>query len=368
MSLRRATLGCSLAAVAAVAVAAAALAGQAAAAAAASTVALRPLVTGLDQPVYVTPAPGDGGRLYVVEQTGRIRVLDRGRLRATPFLDLSAKVSCCGERGLLSMAFDPGYAKNRRLYVNYTDTSGATVVARYRSDGRVALPGSAKTLLRVPQPYPNHNGGGLQFGPDGLLYVGMGDGGSGGDPDGYGQRRDTRLGKLLTIDPASGRVAVAGTGLRNPWRFSFDRATGDLWIGDVGQNAWEEIDRVPAGDLPRNFGWAAYEGRERFKEETLDESMPLLFPVAVYSHDEGCSVTGGYVYRGKAIPSLRGRYVYGDYCSGTVWSLPATATPESGATPRREPWRVQQLVSFGEDAAGELLTVSGSGTVSRLVP
>lgn len=340
----------------------------ASAAPAAPAAKLRPLATGLDQPIYVTPAPGEPGRLYIVEQTGRIKVLDSGKLRATPFLDLSARVSCCGERGLLSMVFDPGYAKNRRLYVNYTDASGATVVARYRSDGRVALPGSAKTLLRVAQPYPNHNGGGLQFGPDGLLYVGMGDGGSGGDPEGYGQRRDTRLGKLLTIDPATGRVAVAGTGLRNPWRFSFDRATGDLWVADVGQNMWEEVNRVSAGSLPGNFGWAAYEGVERFKEEKLDTSMPLVVPVAVYSHDDGCSVTGGYVYRGKAVASLRGRYVYGDYCSGTVWSLPATATSQSGSTPRREPWRVQQLVSFGEDAAGELLTVSQSGTVSRLVP
>ena len=329
---------------------------------------LRPILTGLDQPLYVTTAPGEPARLYVVEQPGRILVAERGTLRAQPFLDVSGLVSCCGERGLLSVAFHPGYAKNHLLYVDYTDANGNTAVVAYRSNGVRALPATARKLLSVAQPYPNHNGGQLQFGPDGLLYVGMGDGGSGGDPENRAQSPQSRLGKLLSIDPAQGDVRVAGIGLRNPWRFSFDGGTGDLWIGDVGQGDWEEVDHVARGALPRNFGWSAYEGLVPFKETTIDRSASLTAPVAVYSHAQGCSITGGYVYRGKAIPSLRGRYVYGDYCSGLVWSLPATAAPGSGAKPRLEPLKVPQLASFGVDAAGELLTVSLGGTVSRIVP
>ena len=344
------------------------VAGAAGAAGASAAPRLRPLLTGLDQPVYVTAAPGEPGRLYVIEQPGRILVADGAKLRRAPFLDVSGLVSCCGERGLLSVAFHPGYAKNRLLYVDYTDANGDTAVVEYRSNGLRALPATARKLLSVAQPYPNHNGGQLQFGPDGLLYVGMGDGGSGGDPENRAQDPQSWLGKLLTVDPATGGVRVAGIGLRNPWRFSFDRATGDLWIGDVGQGDWEEVDHVARGTLPRNFGWSAYEGLAPFKETPVDRSAPLTPPVAVYSHAQGCSITGGIVYRGKAIPSLRGRYLYGDYCSGLVWSLPATATPGSGAKPRLEPLKVPQLVSFGEDAAGELLTVSLGGTVSRIVP
>ncbi len=328
---------------------------------------LRPLLTGLDQPVYVTAAPGGPSRLYVVEQPGRIRVSERGKLRSEPFLDISKLVSCCGERGLLSVAFHPGYATNHRLYVDYTDVDGNTRVVEYRSDGVRVLPASARRLLAVDQPYPNHNGGQLQFGPDGRLYVGMGDGGSGGDPESRGQDTSTMLGKLVAIDVDSGATSLAGRGLRNPWRFSFDRRTGDLWIGDVGQDAWEEVDHVVKGGLPRNFGWSVYEGLVRFKDAPLDKSAPLVRPVVVYSHAQGCSITGGYVYRGKAIPALRGRYVYGDFCSGRIWSLSATARPGTAAKPRLEPWNVPQLSSFGEDAAGELLTVSLAGTISRLV-
>ena len=329
---------------------------------------LRPLLTGLDQPVYVTAAPGEPSRLYVVEQPGRILVVESGKLRTEPFLDIGKLVSCCGEQGLLSVAFHPGYAQNRRLYVDYTDTGGNTRVVEYRSDGVRALPASARRLLAVDQPYPNHNGGQLQFGPDGRLYVGMGDGGAGGDPGNRGQDRTTMLGKLVAIDVDSGATSLAGSGLRNPWRFSFDRLTGDLWLGDVGQGEWEEVDHIVKGGLPRNFGWSVYEGLAPFKDEPLDRSAPLAQPVAVYSHAVGCSITGGYVYRGKAIPALRGRYLYGDYCSGRIWSLPATATPAAPAKPRLERWSVPQLVSFGEDAAGELLTVSLGGTVSRIVP
>ena len=335
---------------------------------AATAAKLRPLVGGLDQPVYVTAAPGEPARLYVVEQPGRIVVVERGKVRGEPFLDVGKLVSCCGERGLLSVAFHPDYARNRRLYVDYTDSGGNTRVVEYRSDGVRVLPASARRLLAVDQPYPNHNGGQLQFGPDGRLYVGMGDGGSGGDPENRGQDASTMLGKLVAIDVATGATSLAGIGLRNPWRFSFDRLTGDLWIGDVGQDAWEEVDHVVKGGLPRNFGWSVYEGLVRFKDAPLDKSAPLVRPVAVYSHAQGCSITGGYVYRGKAIPALRGRYVYGDFCSGHIWSLAATATPGAAAKPRLEPWNVPQLSSFGEDAAGELLTVSLAGAISRLVP
>ena len=363
---RRAAAGavavaCLIAAVAAVAV-------VAVVAAAAPAAKLRPLVAGLDQPVYITAAPGEPSRLYVVEQPGRILVVEGGKVRSEPFLDIGTLVSCCGERGLLSVAFHPGYLTNRRLYVDYTDADGNTRVVEYRSDGVRVLPASARRLLAVDQPYPNHNGGQLQFGPDGRLYVGMGDGGAGGDPENRGQDASTMLGKLVAIDVDSGATSLAGSGLRNPWRFSFDRLTGDLWIGDVGQDAWEEVDHVVKGGLPRNFGWSVYEGRARFKDEPLDKSAPLVQPVAVYSHALGCSITGGYVYRGKAIPALRGRYVYGDYCSGRIWSLAAAVTPSAAAKPRLERWNVPQLSSFGEDAAGELLTVSLGGTVSRIVP
>ena len=330
---------------------------------------LQAVARGLDQPTYATAAPGEPKRLYLVEQTGRIRVLEGGKLRAEPFLDLSAGISAGGERGLLSVAFAPDYATSHRLYVDFTDPSGNTAVVEYRSDGTRALPATARRLLSVAQPYPNHNGGQLQFGRDGLLYVGMGDGGAGGDPGNRAQDLTSRLGKLLTIDTRTGAVAVAAIGLRNPWRFSFDRATGDLWIGDVGQNAWEEVDHVAVAALPVNFGWSVLEGRVRFKDEPLTPGSPLLGPVAVYPHSLGCSVTGGYVYRGTRIASLQGRYVYGDFCSGRIWSLPATVTVRTrGVAPRLEPWTVAQLVSFGEDATGELLTVSQGGTVSRLVP
>ena len=351
---------------AAVLIAAAAAVGVAQAAGA-SAAKLRPLLTGLDQPVYVTAAPGEPSRLYVVEQPGRIRVVERSKLRSEPFLDIGKLVSCCGEQGLLSVAFHPGYAQNRRLYVNYTDTGGNTRVVEYRSDGVRVLPASARRLLAVDQPYPNHNGGQLQFGPGGRLYVGMGDGGAGGDPENRGQDSTTLLGKLVAIDVDSGATSLAGSGLRNPWRFSFDRLTGDLWIGDVGQGEWEEVNHVVKGGLPRNFGWSVFEGLARLKEAPLDTSAPLVQPVAVYPHALGCSITGGYVYRGKAIPALQGRYLYGDFCSGRIWSLAVKAVRGTAAKPRLEPWNVAQLVSFGEDAAGELLAVSLAGTISRLV-
>jgi glucose/arabinose dehydrogenase len=324
---------------------------------------LRTVVRGLDSPTYLTSAPGEPKSLYVVEQPGRILVLTGGRQRV--FLDIRSRVKSGGEQGLLSVAFPPDYTKSRRFYVDYTDTNGNTRVVEYRSNGRIANPASARQLLFVEQPYANHNGGQLEFGPDGLLYVGMGDGGSGGDPGNRAQNLSVPLGKLLRIDPTrpNARWATAGYGLRNPWRFSFDRATGDLWIGDVGQNEWEEIDRRTRAQLARrwNYGWSVLEGRHRFKRESLNRAAPLVAPTAEYSHSAtgGCSVTGGYVYRGAAVPAARGRYFYGDYCNGVVWSL-------KGKQVRKEPFRVPELSSFGEDAAGELYLVSLGGTISKL--
>ena len=326
---------------------------------------LVPVVSGLDAPVHVAVPAGEPGRLYVVEQAGVIRVVVNGRLRAAPFLDIRSLVRSGGEQGLLSVAFHPDYARTRRFYVNYTDLRGDTRVVEYRSDGTRAQPATRRELLRVAQPYANHNGGGIAFGPDGKLYVGMGDGGSGGDPEDRAQDLRSQLGKLLRldVDRAGAKPELVALGLRNPWRFSFDRATGDLWIADVGQGDWEEIDVLRAGwsGLP-NFGWDVWEGRARFEDKPLGPGR-LVQPVAVYSHGAGCSVTGGFVYRGKAVPALAGRYLYGDYCSGTIWSLAAKG---GKAVPRREPFSVADLVSFGEDAAGELYAVSHGGTVYRV--
>ncbi|MBI4172539.1 MAG: PQQ-dependent sugar dehydrogenase [Actinobacteria bacterium] len=330
-----------------------------------AAVRLVPVVRGLDAPVHVAALAGEPRRLYVVEQAGVIRVVVNGRLRAAPFLDIRSLVRSGGEQGLLSVAFHPDYARTRRFYVNYTDLRGDTRVVEYRSDGTRAQATTRRELLRVAQPYANHNGGGIAFGPDGRLYVGMGDGGSGGDPEDRAQDLRSQLGKLLRldVDRAGAKPELVALGLRNPWRFSFDRATGDLWIADVGQGDWEEIDVLRAGwsGLP-NFGWDVWEGRARFEDKPLGPGR-LAQPVAVYSHGAGCSVTGGFVYRGKAVPALAGRYLYGDYCSGTIWSLAAKG---GKAVPRREPFSVADLVSFGEDAAGELYAVSHGGTVYRV--
>ncbi len=286
----------------------------------------RAVVSGLADPVYVTATPTEPGRLSVVEQAGRIVVVENGHRRPAPFLDIRSQVESGGEQGLLSMAFHPNYAEERKIYVDFTDTNGDTRVIEYRVDGERADPATARQLLFVNQPYPNHNGGQLEFGPDGLLYVGMGDGGSGGDPQRHAQNLRSQLGKLLRTNVAAAdpRWEIAGYGLRNPWRFSFDRKTGDLWIGDVGQGDWEET---------------------------------------VYSHSFGCSVTGGYVYRGAAVPAMRGRYVYGDYCSGRIWSLELV---KGKAQVRNEPGRIPELSSFGENERGELFATSLNGTLYRL--
>jgi glucose/arabinose dehydrogenase len=325
---------------------------------------LETIATGLDQPLYVLEAPGEPDRLYVVEQPGRVRTVRAGLVSATPFLDIHAQVSCCGEQGLLSIAFHPDYAKNKRVYVAYTDRAGDSRVVEYRTNGVRVLPATARQLLFVHQPYSNHNGGQLEFASDGKLYFGLGDGGSGGDPQDNGQNLDTRLAKLLRTDPLRVRWEIVAYGLRNPWRFSFDRANGDLYIGDVGQSAWEEIDYSRGGARPANYGWSRYEGRHVFKDTPVNPASPLVFPIAEYSRSDGCSVIGGYVYRGTRIPALVGRYVYGDYCSGTIWSLRVVGGRATAI--RREGITVKSLSSFGVDSRGEIYATSLDGVLYRL--
>ncbi len=332
----------------------------------------QPLVNGLARPVDLQ---ADGsGRLFVIEKVGRIRIIANDQLREAPFLDISERVGSNGnEQGLLGLAFHPQYQQNGRFFVNYTDTNGDTVIARFQVSGdpNVADPGSEVKLLGVGQPFANHNGGVLAFGPDGYLYAGLGDGGSAGDPMGNAQKTDRLLGKVLRLDvdsadpyavPADNPFGneVWTYGLRNPWRLSFDKSTGDLYIGDVGQNNWEEIDFLPAG-LPggANFGWDHREGTHDYEGGGPDG---MIDPVAEYSHPEGgCSVTGGYVYRGS-MPEWNGIYLYGDYCTGMIWGLIRT---EGG-------WQHQLLfdldvtiTSFGQDGSGELYLVSDNGEVLR---
>jgi glucose/arabinose dehydrogenase len=330
---------------------------------------VRTVVAGLDSPVDVTAPRSELGRLYVVEQPGRIRVVVNGKLRAKPFLDIRPLVLSGGEQGLLGLAFHPDYAKNRRLYVDYTDKNGDTRIVEYRSDraGTRALPATRRQLFFLKDPYANHNGGDLVFGPDGKLYAGMGDGGSGGDPENRAQNLSSLFGKLLRFDPVrrGARPVIAAYGLRNPWRFSFDRTTGDLWIGDVGQNMWEEIDHTPrVSPGLENYGWDVYEGNAIFEDKPPDTRGTLVKPVFVYGRDQGYSVTGGFVYRGSAFPALKGLYVFGDYGSGKIWTL----TPNSGGfTPQLQATTVPQLSSFGEDARGELYAVALTGRLYRII-
>jgi glucose/arabinose dehydrogenase len=333
----------------------------------AAAISLRRIASGLEAPLHVTTPRSEPNRLYVVEQAGRIRVLESGRVREEPFLDIRDRVRAGGEQGLLSVAFHPRYASNRRFYVNFTDRDGDTRVVEFRSNGQRALTGTARELLFVDQPYPNHNGGLVAFGPDGKLYVGMGDGGSGGDPENRAQNLGTMLGKLVRIDVdrQAAKPEIAALGLRNPWRFSWDRATRDLYIADVGQNAWEEVHyvrRATRGLI--NYGWDVYEGRARYESKPPSRGR-LVFPIVVYRNGaEGCSVTGGFVYRGRSVPAARGRYFYGDFCSGIIWSLRVVGGKATGV--RKERIRVDQLASFGEDARGELYVVSLGGTIYRL--
>ena len=338
------------------------------------SVALVKIAGTFDQPVYVAAPPGDAARLFVVEKTGRIRIVKDGAVLARPFLDLSGIVSSDGERGVLSVAFDPRYASNRRFYVDYTNTAGDTRVVRYTAsaqDPNRASAASRRVLLRIHQPYSNHNGGQLQFGPDGRLYVGMGDGGSEGDPQGRAQDPHSRLGKMLRLSVGTSpvNVRVYAKGLRNPWRFSFDRKTGALWIGDVGQNKWEEVDYLkPGRPAGANLGWNGYEGTHVYDAAVAARlnKRALTWPVSQYSHSLGEAVTGGYVYRGGAIPSLRGLYVFGDFGSGRVWVMNGpSGTPVALPGADRAAGRIS---SFGEDAAGELYVVDIAGAVYRIAP
>ena len=360
--------------IAALAAAAAVMAGTAGSGNAdtAGTTRLQPIVSGLVDPTYVTSPPADASTLYVVEQAGRIVRVDGGRIAGT-FLDIRDRVGSGGELGLLSMAFHPRYAVNHLFYVDYTDHSGDTHVVEFSAPNGVADPTTARELLFVDQPYPNHKGGQLAFDRAGLLYVGMGDGGTDpnagdtsiGDPGNRAQSMASRLGKLLRIDPtrAGATWQVIGLGLRNPWRFSFDRKTGDLWIGDVGAATSEELDRRPKALLGTlaNYGWSHYEGRTIYNKRIALAAGKLVAPALVYSHSGGsCGVIGGYVYRGSRTPKVRGRYVFGDLCTGVIWSvmlgkrgLPTGAKAFVG--------RVPDLSSFGEDANGELYALSLDG-------
>lgn len=329
--------------------------------------AFRPLVyaQGFDAPVLLTHAPGEPQVAYVVEQSGRIIRID-ARRRRTVFVDVRALVEYGGEQGLLGLAFHPRYARNRLFYIAYTSSSGRNTVARFRSKGAKAVPSSHKILLAVPDPYGNHNGGHLAFGPDGRLYTSIGNGGSGGDPEDRAQNMRSQFGKLLALDVSKSapRWTIAALGLRNPWRFTFDRATGDLYLADVGQNAVEEVNFTPRRSPGlENYGWDLFEGSQRF-ENGRQGPGKLVFPVFEYGHDEGCSVTGGFVYRGSARASEQGRYVFGDYCSGTIWSL--RIADGAADDVREEPFGVENLSSFGENAAGELFAVSHGGTIFRI--
>ena len=322
---------------------------------------------GLDSPLYVTSAPGDPTTLYVVEQVGDVKIVKGGKVTGT-FLDVRSLVKAGGEQGLLGLAFHPGYATNRLFYISYTDGNGDSRVVEYRVPAGGA-PVRTRQLLFVDQPYDNHNGGNLQFDRQGYLYLGLGDGGSGGDPQNRAQNLSTRFGKLMRTNPLRrpSTWQIVGYGLRNPWRFSFDRATGNLWIGDVGQDAWEEVDYRPAAKIGKlaNYGWSRYEGKSVY-----DASKPYLrkgdavVPTVVYPHSQGCSITGGYVYRGSAVPAAAGRYFYGDYCSGTIWSFRAGAGRLS--PPQVEGSKIAGLSSFGEDGNGELYATSLNGTLYKL--
>jgi glucose/arabinose dehydrogenase len=363
-----------------------AMAVPASAAPADATIRLELRASGLSSPVFVTSARDGTGRLFIVEQTGRIRIYKDGAVLATPFLSIGSQVSKGNEQGLLGLAFHPSYATNRKLYVNFTDVHGDTVVREYRAsstNSNVVATSTARTILKVAQPYDNHNGGMLAFGPDGYLYIGLGDGGDSGDPGNRAQRTDTLLGKMLRINvngststknylnPSSnpyvgrtGRNEIWQIGLRNPWRFSFDRATGNLWIGDVGQGKWEEIDRAvrtsKGAGRGVNWGWRVLEGFHCYKPSSGCSTSGKMKPMLEYEHVAGrCSVTGGYVYRGTDVPALVGGYVFADYCTGEIWVITAVAPPPAPKTLLLD--ASFPISSFGENAAGELLVLDYDG-------
>ncbi len=346
-----------------------------------SYVRLEPLTkVTFSQPVFITPSPDTSQRLFVVEQEGLIHILNAG-VKTGVFLDISHKLSTGGERGLLGLAFHPQFSSNGRFFVNYTrEVDRATVIAEYHvsPNPNKARP-KERVLLVIPQPYGNHNGGMIAFGPDGFLYIGLGDGGSGGDPENRAQNPHALLGKFLRIDinkptnhlpydiPADnpfvgekGRPEIFALGLRNPWRFSFDRESGELWAGDVGQNDWEEINVIKKG---KNYGWRLLEGSHCYNpSKDCRPNFQVQDPVTEYEHIKGrCSVTGGYVYRGSRIPKLKGAYVFGDFCSGEIWGY------RDGRTQLLLETDVH-ISSFGEDLDGELHVVGYEGNLYKLEP
>jgi glucose/arabinose dehydrogenase len=350
---------------------------------------IQQIAAGLDFPLYLTSPPGDQ-RLFIVEKGGAIRLIKGGTLLDTPFLDLSTQVSNRREQGLLGLAFSPDYASTGRFFVHYTDLSGDTRVSLFRvsADPDRADPASESVVLTAKQPGPSHNGGQILFGPDGFLYIGLGDGGSrDGNDRGRGQSLADLLGSILRIDVSAGSsytvppdnpfVGTAGArpevwsyGLRNPWRFSFDRANGDLYIGDVGESRWEEVNHSTAAEgagRGANYGWSRMEGRQCVQGEGCDETG-LTLPVLEYDHSNGCSITGGYVYRGNVIPALQGHYFYADFCQGWVRSL----RMEGGAVVEEVDWPTLRpgglVTSFGEDSAGELYLLTLDGGVFKIVP
>ena len=335
----------------------------------------QPILSGLHLPVDIQPANDGSGRLFIIEKAGYIRMYENGQLLDSHFLDIADRVNDNGsEMGLLGLAFNPDYEQNGFFYVNYTGDGGHTRISRFQASGNSADSASEKVLLVVEQPYQNHNGGALAFGPDGYLYAGLGDGGLAGDPHKNGQNTEVLLGKILRLDVNNGDPysipsdnpfgnEVWAYGLRNPWRFSFDRATGDLYIGDVGQNKWEEVDYLSAGtESGANFGWSIIEGSHDYDGQP---QSGMYLPVAEYAHaGKDCSVTGGYVYRG-ALPEWYGVYLYGDYCSGKVWALilsdgqwQSQVVFETGVT----------ITSFGQDESGEIYLASDNGNIYQLAP
>ena len=350
------------------------------------TLALTPVVSGLSSPVDLQFPTDGSGRMFVVQQQGSIRIVANGSLVSTPFLDITAKVSSGGEMGLLGLAFPPQFTQNHLFYVHYDRTIGAqiqSVIAEYHvsaGDANVADPASERILLTVDQPFSNHKGGQMVFGPDGFLYIGFGDGGSGGDPMGNGQNLQTLLGKMLRIDVNSqsggkqyaipptnpfagggGLPEIFAYGLRNPWRFSFERGGSRFFVGDVGQDKYEEIDILESG---KNYGWNVMEGMHCFNPASGCNMSGLTMPIAEYSHSEGEAVMGGFVYRGSAIPSLAGAYVFGDYISGTMWEL--VEAPAGTWTRTTLLSTGLNMSSFGQDAAGEIYVVDYGGNVLKL--
>ncbi len=351
---------------------------------------LQLVASGFSNPLFVTGSEDGLGRLFVVEQGGRIRIVKNGAILPTPYMDISRYVSKGSEQGLLGLAFHRGFKTDPRLYIDYTDANGNTVINEYRqsrTNPNLVEGHSGRRLMTIAQPYANHNGGMLAFAPDGFLYIGMGDGGSAGDPGNRAQNLGTLLGKLLRIDingttgslpyripstnPYVGRTGldqIWARGLRNPWRFSFDAATGDLWIGDVGQDSYEEVDRALAPGRGRgaNYGWPALEGRHCYRPVTGCSSTGTVLPIVEYSHTEGCAVTGGYVYRGAAQPVLQGGYFFSDYCSGTIWTISAAAG--SPATKVKLLDSGFNISSFGRDDKNELYVVDHTGgAIYRIV-